>query len=166
MSDGECLVPEVRARCRPAGPDAVIEVCGVPEAMALRVEMLPPGGAYVPGGIVNPQSIVTIDASWPLSKMLTLRGVHDYHPRNLVEALDVVVASPIAAVFLSRIWWTPSIRSIELLTPCATLRRGQRCTPPSCSDRRPEKRRANARPVVAAIEPVGTGVQCQSRRRR
>jgi hypothetical protein len=37
--------------------------------------------------------MVTLDANLLLKKMLTLRGVHNYHPRNLVEALDFVVAN-------------------------------------------------------------------------
>jgi hypothetical protein len=37
--------------------------------------------------------MVELDANLLLRKLLTLRGVHNYHPRNLVEALDFVVAN-------------------------------------------------------------------------
>ena len=71
----------------------MIEVCGVADVIRLGVEMLRVGGIYVLGGVVNPQAMVTIDANLLLRKLLTLRGVHNYHPRNLIEALDFVVAN-------------------------------------------------------------------------
>lgn len=91
--DPASLVRQVRAQCGPEGPDAVIEVCGAPEAIPLGLELLRPGGTYVLGGVVNPRSMVELDANLLLRKLLTLRGVHNYHPRNLVEALDFVVAN-------------------------------------------------------------------------
>jgi putative phosphonate catabolism associated alcohol dehydrogenase len=87
------LLSAISSHCRPAGPDAVIEVCGTPEAIPLGIDMLRVGGTYVLGGVVNPRAFVTVDANLLLRKMLTLRGVHNYHPRNLVEALDFVVAN-------------------------------------------------------------------------
>jgi len=33
---------------------------------------------------------VSIDANQILRKLLTIRGVHNYHPRHLIEALDFV----------------------------------------------------------------------------
>ena len=87
------LLRQVRDVCRPAGADVVIEVCGVAEVIAQGIEMLRVGGTYVLAGVVNPGALVTIDANLLLRKLLTLRGVHNYHPRNLVEALDFVVAN-------------------------------------------------------------------------
>ncbi len=92
-TDREDLLGRIHAHCRPAGPDAVIEVCGAPDAIPLGVEMLRAGGTYVLAGVVSPQAMVTLDANLLLKKMLTLRGVHNYHPRNLIEALDFVVAN-------------------------------------------------------------------------
>jgi len=91
--DRAALLDAIRARCRPEGPDAVLEVCGAPAAIPLGIDLLRTGGTYVLGGVVNPQAMVTLDANLILRKLLTLRGVHNYHPRNLVEALDFVVAN-------------------------------------------------------------------------
>ena len=44
-------------------------------------------------GLVNPDAFVRIDANQILRKLLTLRGVHNYHPRHLIEALDFVHAN-------------------------------------------------------------------------
>ncbi|MGB0129254.1 MAG: hypothetical protein WBP72_16555, partial [Rhodocyclaceae bacterium] len=45
------------------------------------------------GGVVNPDANVTVDANRLLRKLLTLRGVHNYHPRHLLQALEFVVAN-------------------------------------------------------------------------
>lgn len=79
--------------CPPAGPDVVIEVCGITAAIPQGMGLLRVGGRYVLAGVVNPQALVTLDANLILKKMLTLLGVHNYHPRNLIEALDFVVAN-------------------------------------------------------------------------
>ncbi len=92
-TDRAGLLRQVRAICRPEGADAVLEVCGVAEVIPLGIEMLRVGGTYVLGGVVNPNAMVTLDANLLLRKLLTLRGVHNYHPRNLIEALDFVAAN-------------------------------------------------------------------------
>jgi putative phosphonate catabolism associated alcohol dehydrogenase len=92
MSEAE-LVKRVKALCQPEGADAVIELCGYPEVIPSGIQMLRTGGRYVLGGLVNPEAFVRIDANQILRKLLTLRGVHNYHPRHLVQALDFVVAN-------------------------------------------------------------------------
>ena len=80
----------VREACPPDGPDVVIEVCGVPAVLPAGLAMLRKGGRYVVAGIVFPQANVTLDANTILSKWITMRGNHNYHPRHLVQALDFV----------------------------------------------------------------------------
>lgn len=80
-------------QCQPAGADAVIEVCGDAGVIPGALEALRIGGRLVLGGVVNPASMVTLDANLILRKLLTLRGVHNYHPRHLIQALDFVVAN-------------------------------------------------------------------------
>jgi putative phosphonate catabolism associated alcohol dehydrogenase len=92
MTEDE-LVRQVRGLCRPDGADAVIEVCGHAEVAQAGLKFLRTGGRYVFGGVVNPGSFVRLDANLILRKLITLRGVHNYHPRNLVEALDFVRAN-------------------------------------------------------------------------
>jgi putative phosphonate catabolism associated alcohol dehydrogenase len=87
------LLEAINAHCQPEGPDAVIEVCGVADAIALGLDIVRIGGTYVIAGMVSPGAHVTIDANRIVRKMLNLRGVHNYHPRHLVEALDFVVAN-------------------------------------------------------------------------
>jgi putative phosphonate catabolism associated alcohol dehydrogenase len=86
------VVRAVRAACRPDGADVIVEVCGVPDVIPQGLRMLRVGGRYVIGGLVNPDANVTLDANLILRQWITLRGVHNYHPRHLIQALDFVVA--------------------------------------------------------------------------
>ena len=48
---------------------------------------------YIIGGLVNPNSMITVDGNAILKRWITLRGIHNYHPRHLIEALDFVMAN-------------------------------------------------------------------------
>ena len=87
------VIAEVRGLCRPDGADAVIEVCGVPDVIPQGLQMLRTGGRYVLGGLVNPGANVTIDANMLVKRWVTMRGIHNYHPRHLIQALDFVMAN-------------------------------------------------------------------------
>lgn len=89
----EAVIDEVRRWCRPDGADAVIEVCGVPDVIPQGLQMLRTGGRYVLGGLVNPNAAVTIDANVLVKRWITLRGIHNYHPRHLIQALDFVMTN-------------------------------------------------------------------------
>lgn len=93
------VVAAVREACPPDGPDVVIEVCGVPAVLPAGLAMLRKGGRYVVAGIVFPQADVTLDANTILSKWITMRGNHNYHPRHLVQALDFVARNRAALPF-------------------------------------------------------------------
>jgi threonine dehydrogenase-like Zn-dependent dehydrogenase len=86
-------IAQVRALCPPDGADTVIEVCGIPDVIPQGLQMLRIGGRYVIAGLVNPDANVTIDANILVKRWITMRGVHNYHPRHLVQALDFVMAN-------------------------------------------------------------------------
>ena len=87
------LVGAVRALCPPDGPDIVFEACGVAAVVPAGVQMLRSGGRYALCGLVNPGSEFSIDGNELVRKSITLKGVYNYHPRNLVQALDFVMAN-------------------------------------------------------------------------
>lgn len=91
--DKNNLIEQVRGLCPPDGADVVVEVCGVPDVIPAGLEMLRTGGRYVLGGVVNPDANVTIDANVLLRKWITLKGIHNYHPRHLIQALDFVMGN-------------------------------------------------------------------------
>lgn len=86
-------IAQVRALCPPDGADTVIEVCGIPDVIPQGLQMLRIGGRYVIAGLVNPDADVTIDANILVKRWITIRGVHNYHPRHLIQALDFVMAN-------------------------------------------------------------------------
>jgi putative phosphonate catabolism associated alcohol dehydrogenase len=92
QDDAAALHAAIGARCRPDGPDVALEVCGAAAAIPFALDALRTGGTCVLAGVVNPQAMVTLDANRLLRRMLTVRGVHNYHPRHLLQALDFVVA--------------------------------------------------------------------------
>ncbi len=87
------LISEVRDVARPDGPDVILEVCGVPSVVPIGVNMLRVGGRYVLVGMVSPNADFTLDGYEIIRKWITIRGVHNYHPRHLVQALDFVIAN-------------------------------------------------------------------------
>lgn len=87
------VIEDVRKLCPPDGADAVIEVCGVPDVIPQGLQMLRAGGRYVLAGLVNPDANVTIDANMLVKRWVTMRGIHNYHPRHLIQALDFVMAN-------------------------------------------------------------------------
>lgn len=91
--DEPTLIRQVREAAPPDGADAVIEVCGVPDVVKTGIQMLRVGGRYVLAGFVGPGADINIDAHDLVKKWITLRGIHNYHPRHLIQALDFVVAN-------------------------------------------------------------------------
>ncbi len=87
------LIHAVRNASPPDGVDVCIEVCGHPSVVATGIEMLRTGGRYIIGGLVNPKAELKIDGNLILRKMITMRGIHNYHPRQLIQALDFVMAN-------------------------------------------------------------------------
>ena len=86
----EDLVAAVRGTCPPDGADVIIEVCGDPAVIPQGIDMLRARGRYAITGTVSPNAYISLDANRILTRMVTLTGVHNYHPRHLGEALDFV----------------------------------------------------------------------------
>jgi putative phosphonate catabolism associated alcohol dehydrogenase len=72
----------------PSGVDAVIEVAGVPSVVAEGVRLLRPGGFYALAGMVHPDSALEITGEEIIRKCLTIRGIHNYSPVHLDQALS------------------------------------------------------------------------------
>ena len=68
----------------------IIEVCGEPTVIPQGIDMLRAQGRYAITGTVSPHAYISLNANRILTRMVTLTGVHNYHPRHLVEALDFV----------------------------------------------------------------------------
>ena len=89
ISDEEAI-QQVHQLTNGRGADAVIEVCGIPKVLLSGVEMLSIGGRYLTVGFVFPNALTTIDGYFIVTKLLTLKGVHNYDARHLANALDFI----------------------------------------------------------------------------
>lgn len=69
------------------GVDVAFEVCGAAEAIDLAVRTLRTGGRYLIAGLVSPGSDLGLDGNQLTRKYLTLKGIHNYHPKHLGKAL-------------------------------------------------------------------------------
>lgn len=70
------------------GADVVIELSGSPKAVSLGIEVLRVGGTAVIAGTTTPCEPVALDPHQLMRRMLTIRGLHNYAPRDLVAAID------------------------------------------------------------------------------
>ena len=89
----DALVENIQELCLPDGADVAIEVCGVASVVPIGIRMLRTGGRYVIAGLVNPGSDFKLDGNDISRKWITLKGVHNYHPRHLIQALDFVMSN-------------------------------------------------------------------------
>ena len=87
------LVSAIRTLCPPYGADIVLEACGVAAAVPMGIQMLRSGGRYVMCGFVSPGFNFTLDGNELVRNSITMKGVYNYHPRNLIQALDFVLAN-------------------------------------------------------------------------
>jgi putative phosphonate catabolism associated alcohol dehydrogenase len=70
------------------GVDAVFEVAGIKELIPQGIELLRPGGDYILVGLVHPDSKLDITGEQIIRKCLHIKGIHNYAPRHLDEAIS------------------------------------------------------------------------------
>lgn len=74
------------------GVDLALELSGAPSAMELGLELLRIGGTAVWVGAVYPVAPIQIKPEFVVKRWLTLHGVHNYTPADLLSALDFLAA--------------------------------------------------------------------------
>lgn len=77
----------VRGHVGPHGVDAAFEVCGHPAVVPLAVASLRIGGRYLIAGLVSAGSLFEIDGNQIARNCLTIKGIHNYRPEHLAQAL-------------------------------------------------------------------------------
>jgi len=68
--------------------DVVVEVCGVSTVINDGIRLLKAGGLYLFLGMVHPHSELNITGEQIIRKCLTIKGIHNYAPRHLDQAVD------------------------------------------------------------------------------
>jgi alcohol dehydrogenase len=70
------------------GADVVVELAGVADSVRAGLRLVRTGGTLVLAGTVLPTSPVALDPEQVVRRLLTIRGTHNYTPRDLGAALD------------------------------------------------------------------------------
>lgn len=86
-SDSPELAAHVAEVSQGRGADVVLELAGVPASVQASLSLARIGGVVVLAGTVAPIGTVPLDPEQLVRRMLTIRGVHNYHPRDLAQAL-------------------------------------------------------------------------------
>ncbi len=74
------------------GVDVAIELSGSIEAMRSGIDLLRISGTYVWVGAVFKTPLLTVNPEMIVRRMLTIRGLHNYTPRDLVAAVDFLAS--------------------------------------------------------------------------
>jgi len=83
-------VEAIREHTGGLGADLLIEVAGFARVVETGVNMLRTGGRYLLQGALYPNDTFTLQSHDVISKCLTLLGLHNYEPRHLGMAIDLV----------------------------------------------------------------------------
>ncbi len=85
---GNALAGAVADATTNRGADVVLELAGTADAVTAALALARVGGTVVLAGTVAPVGTVAFDPEAAVRRMLTIRGMHNYHPRDLAAALD------------------------------------------------------------------------------
>jgi alcohol dehydrogenase len=69
------------------GADVVIELAGAAATVQSALQLARTGGTVILAGTVAPVGSIALDPEQVVRRMLTIRGVHNYHPHDLESAL-------------------------------------------------------------------------------
>jgi len=86
-TDVDALATNVRDVTDGRGADVVLELAGVAGTVQAALTLARTGGTIVLAGTVAPLGEVRFDPESVVRRMLTIRGVHNYHPRDLATAM-------------------------------------------------------------------------------
>ncbi len=87
-SEAEAVAEAVHQATDGRGADIALELSGAPSALDSGVELLRIGGVAVWLGAVFPAGPMGVAAERIVRKCLTIHGVHNYAPRDLIAAMD------------------------------------------------------------------------------
>lgn len=70
------------------GADVVFELAGTLASVELGLHVLRIGGTFILGGTVAPVGTLPFNPEHVVRRMLSIHGVHNYHPNDLGSAID------------------------------------------------------------------------------
>ena len=87
------LLSDTRDLTRGRGADVTLEFSGSATAVAGAIAATRTGGVSVIAGTTTPGGAITMDPNELVRRMLTLRGLHNYAPQDLVAAVDFLAGN-------------------------------------------------------------------------
>ncbi len=108
------------------GFDVALELAGVAETVASGLALTRVGGMLILAGTVLPTPSVPFDPEAVVRRMLTIRGVHNYAPRDVAAALDFLAGPGKAYPFANLVCRTFRLDEIEAAFSFAHANTGQR----------------------------------------
>jgi alcohol dehydrogenase len=92
-ADAKELADGIRDLSAGRGADLVLELAGTARAVETGLALARTGGTVVLAGTVAPAGRVGFEPESVVRRLLTIRGVHNYHPRDLATALEFLAGS-------------------------------------------------------------------------
>ncbi len=108
------------------GVDAALELAGVADAVKSALASTRIGGTVVLAGTVLPTPSVPLDPEDVVRRLLTIRGVHNYAPRDLATALEFLAGPGKAYPFAELVTRRFRLDEIESAFAFAHANPGQR----------------------------------------
>jgi alcohol dehydrogenase len=90
---GSDLVAALREATDGLGFDVALELAGVTPSVAIAISSVRTGGTAILVGSVASCESVPLDPEQIVRRMVTIRGVHNYHPRDLQSAVDFLAGA-------------------------------------------------------------------------
>lgn len=104
----EDVAEAVRMTTNSYGIDLVLELSGAPSAFQILFPQIRLGGTLILAGAVFPSEPVPVAMEQIVRRNLILRGIHNYRPENLLQAVDFLNAAQNVFPFHSLVaeWFT------------------------------------------------------------
>ncbi|WP_193210545.1 zinc-binding dehydrogenase [Luteolibacter marinus] len=87
------LEPVTRELTRGRGADLSLEFSGATPAVAAALAVTRTGGTAIIAGTTTPGGMIGLDPNDLVRRMLTIKGLHNYAPADLVTAIDFLAGS-------------------------------------------------------------------------
>ena len=94
-------------------PTIAIEASGSPRAVASAIDVVDVGGVAVLVGSVSPTAPVSLDPESTVRRVLTVRGVHNYAPSHLEEAVRFIESRHVAYPFTDLVGATVALADLD-----------------------------------------------------
>lgn len=120
------LLEHTRELTEGRGADVTLEFSGAAEAVTGAIASTRTGGTAVIAGTTTPGCGIHLDANELVRRMLTLRGLHNYGPEDLVSAVEFLTDFSSSVPFAELSGGEYALESIEHAFEVSTSSPGQR----------------------------------------